>query len=274
MIIDESIGLAIRSHRLSQHWSQAQLARKVALSQKQLSRIEQSQVLEISRDLLITIAQALRVPVLSGEVNQWLYKCGYRPYVAPQLELPDEYVQWIVRFNPFPAILLDIGWYLRFWNQTIERLFQIPFGSLKGLNQNLAVLLYAPDSPLAGWWSPELLAHMLNRLLVEWQPYVTEPWVSSLKSALSERIGIPWDELVHQHCPALTPIPSTSEILSVSADHGIRKLRFRSNQVPIPNRPDLMIIHYYPLDDYTERWCWKTITNAENIEKETPHDTQ
>lgn len=257
MTIDKSIGQSIRMHRNSLHWSQAQLARKVALSQKQLSRIEQSQVLDISRDLLVTIARTLKEPLVSGELNQWLYKSGYRPYVAPLLDLPAEYLEWIRRFNPFPAALLDIGWYLRFWNDTTGRLFGIPFGALDGLNSNLAVLLYAPDSPLAEWWPPELLAHMLNRLLVQWQPYATESWLHHLKSLLQHRIGMTWEELAEQYCPSPATIPSTSEILSFRAQSDIKRLRFRSNLVPVPNRPDLVITHYYPLDDYTERWCWQ-----------------
>ncbi|WP_158026929.1 helix-turn-helix domain-containing protein [Sulfobacillus thermosulfidooxidans] len=253
-----SVGHRIRFYREHLGWSQTQLARKVALSQKQLSRIEQSQVMDLSRDLVILIGRALKQPVINGELNQWLYHFGYRGYVEPLLDLPDEYRLWLSRFDPFPAALLDIGWFLRDWNVTMARLFQVSQGALQGLERNLIVQLFAPDALLAEQWPKELLTRMLHRLMVQWQPYENEPWLTRLKNDICQRTKIPWETLINTYCQGLVgTIPSTSEVVVLRAHDDHRILRFRSNLVPIPNRPDLIITHYYPIDVVTEKWCWQ-----------------
>ncbi len=266
---ENSIGKRIRFYREKLHWSQMQLARKVALSQKQLSRIEQSQVLEISRDLLIVIAKILKEPIVSGELNQWLYHSGYRPYILPLMELPDGYVQWVKRFDPFPAALLDIGWYLRYWNSSMASLFEVPYGSLRELEQNLVTQLYAPDAPLQKYWTEELKRDMMDRLLTQWRPFASETWHAELLERLSRRIGRPWQDLAAEYGSEADDIVSTSEFLSFQSSNIPEELHFRSNLVPIPNRPDLLITLYYPLDKLTEQWCEHVSGVATSKERET-----
>lgn len=107
----ESIGMRIRCYRKRRGWSQLHLARKVSLSQKQLSRVEASEVTELSRTLIIQIAHALKEPLVNGEINAWLYSLGFRSYIQPQLDLPPNY-PWLKRFTT-PAFLIDAGWFIR-----------------------------------------------------------------------------------------------------------------------------------------------------------------
>jgi hypothetical protein len=216
-------------------------------------------VSELSRDLIIQIARSLKEPVINGEVNEWLYDSGFRPYVEPLLELPQTY-PWLNRFSPLPALLLDIGWFIRDWNREMGSLIRVPRESLKGLEANLIVQLFAPDGVFSGRWSNKLLGHMLHRLVIQWQPYVGDPWLSRLKDNISRRIGMSWNTLLAAyHVTLEDSIPSTSEILVFAADGEPAPLRFRSNSVPVPLRPDLTVTHYYPLDDVTEKWCQKTV---------------
>ncbi len=250
----ESIGMRIRCYRKRRGWSQLHLARKVSLSQKQLSRVEASEVTELSRTLIIQIAHALKEPLVNGEINAWLYSLGFRSYIQPQLDLPPNY-PWLKRFST-PAFLIDAGWFIRDWNQEMACLLQLPRQSLNGLENNLIVQLFAPGAQLTGKWPDELLRHMLHRLMIQWQPYHADPWLTSLKESISRRLGRSWTSLfAAYHITSEPSIPSTSELVAVHIDGQSQTLRFRSNSVAVPLRPDLSVTHYYPLDKGTEMWC-------------------
>ncbi|MDA8193524.1 MAG: helix-turn-helix transcriptional regulator [Thermaerobacter sp.] len=249
------IGHRIRQLREANGWSQQQLALKIPLSQKQLSRIEQAQVSSIDRQLLIRIAEALDVPVASGELNQWLYTLGYRPHIRPLLPLPPKHQELVDQFMPYPATLLDIGWFARWWNPAMERFYNLPNGSLIGLDANLFVQYFMPHGVMHRAYPASHTASVIIRLLWDWAPYEQEPWLLALKTALEAYLGISLAALRERHqVKTMPPSPNFVVPLSLHVPRQ-RPLRFRSFQVPVAHRPDLKITVYEPADQRAEDWC-------------------
>lgn len=251
----QTLGVRIRQLREERNWSQQQLAWKIPLSQKQLSRIEQSQVGVVDRLILIRIAEVLETPVKTGEVNQWLYSLGYRPYVRPLLPLPVNYRQLVEQFMPYPATLLDIGWYARWWNPAMERFYEVPNGSLSGIEANLFVQYFMPHGVMHRAYSDAHSGLILTRLLWEWLPYDREAWLEELKSELEAYMGTTMAQLRQQCQLDVLPLaPNLTVPVSLHLPRH-RPLRFRSLMVPVAYRPDLKIAVYEPVDQRAEEWC-------------------
>jgi DNA-binding XRE family transcriptional regulator len=249
----EEIGSSIKALRENLGWSQLQLARKIPLSQKQISRIENQQVADIPRATLIRLAEVLAIPVMTGELNRWLYIQGYRQYVCPRLPLPPQWDHLLARYDPYPAVLVDVGGYLAAINRASERLLaecnrSIPRGS------HLVVELCRPNGRLSGLIHPSNVPGLVRRLLWEWSFHADEPWVSETDKALTEQLGQLWTDLARQYVPDPNFSPPAIEALEWAIPSAPGS-RFLGVEMQLRHRPDLRLLVYYPLNSDSEKWC-------------------
>lgn len=252
----QAIGLRIRQHRESHGWSQQQLASKIPVSQKQLSRIEQAQIVHVDRPTIVRIASVLDVPIRTGEVNRWLFSLDYRPLVEPLLPLPPWYQSLVEQFSPYPAILADIGWYLRFWNPAMENFYKLPNGSLTGLNGNMFIQFFHPQGILRQSYTEQGRRQILSRLLWEWAPYENEQWILDIKGHIEQYLGISCEKSRAEYEAFDIPnTPAVSEHITLRIDGQDTPGRFRTVLVPVAHRPDLRIIVYEPINPGAEEWC-------------------
>ncbi|MCY0864696.1 MAG: helix-turn-helix domain-containing protein [Sulfobacillus sp.] len=249
-------GARVRQLREAKHWSQQQLAQKLTVSQKHLSRLEHGDVLQVERDLLIRIAEVFGDPLATGELNQWLYGFGYRPHVLPQLPLPPDYQRLLDAYLPYPASIIDVGWFIRHWNRAMERFYRIPNGQLKGLGQNWLVQYFHPQGVLRHTYSSESIRRVLGRLFWEWYAYYDEPWNRDLRQALEQLLGLTWEGLIEQYRLPIPPVPPPwDEPVWLRQGPGLSPLRFRAVYARVPHRPDLRITVYEPDEPLARAWC-------------------
>ncbi len=249
------VGSRIRDMREARAWTQQQLAQFIPLSQKQMSRIENGEVHQLSRDIVVRLGTILEDPVLTGEVNHWLHQLGYRPMVAPDLPLPTSAHEITDHFAPYPAALLDLGWFLRDWNVPMQQLFGKSSTHLVGLERNLIVQLFHPRSWLIGYFTPEVVKDMLYRLAWDWAPHYEEPWQKDLAWRISQRLGAHWWPFLRNLPEPPDEVAPLSEVIRVPASRHGTSLIFRTARMPVSNRPDLRVTVYYPLSAETLDWC-------------------
>ena len=248
----EGIGSEIKALRENLGWSQYHLAQKIPLSQKEISRIEHEQVVNIPRATLIRLGEVLESPVADGELNRWLHMQGYRDYLRPRLPLPPGSAAILAQTEPFPAAMVDIGGNLVACNRAMERVFaavsqRVPLG------RNLAVeLLRRSPSGLPSAATEELAGKILRRLLWEWSFFGDEEWVHEMHAAIGAALGTGWESAalgwtVPLARPAIDeiawPLDPTSPARFIAVEHGIRR------------RPDLGLFRLYPANAQAREWC-------------------
>lgn len=243
------IGERIRQFREQERLSQTQLAKRIPISQKQVSRIEMEEFVQLPRHTVIRISEVLRTPILSGEVNQWLARFGYAPLIRPRLPLPPSLEDLVQGTAQVPAFCFDAAWNLRAANGTGTLLLDLPSGV-----QEFNLATFAASRP------PSLDARDRHRLLF-WQmallkASVPEPWQVDCCRQIEEAAGSTWDALwaeLSEGVPAVGYWPAHFHL-----KHKVfGTLRFRPAIAQLPLRPDLYVLHLYPDNPRTREWADK-----------------
>lgn len=250
----EEIGSSVRRIRESQGWSQFQLAAKIPISQKQISRIENQQVVGIARHTLIRLAEVLREPIATGEVNRWLFLSGYRPLVCPKLPLPANVSQLMGQFDPYPTALLDVGGYFRACNQAMRRLLAT-FALRPSLEKSIVSMLVAALRSTPPLVSTQEIAFMARRLLLQWSLNPDEDWATTARNALAVELRGLFDTIVQDFRPeleCLTPMPVE---FNVHLPQCPSTLTFFLTEVLVGHRPDLGLYVLYPISPSAKAWC-------------------
>lgn len=249
------VGSRIRNLREARAWTQQQLALNIPLSQKQMSRIENGEVHQLSREIVIRLGTLLEEPIITGEVNQWLHHLDYRPLMAPHLPLPDSASELVRHFSPYPAALLDVGWFVRDWNLAMQKLFGRTPDHLVGMERNLLIQIFHPRSHLMGYLTPDVVNGLLHRLAWDWAPHQDEPWQRDLAWKISQRLGHQWWSFLRNLPQSSGQVAPLNDVIRIPATRHGTVLAFLSNSVPVCNRPDLRLTVYYPLTLETLGWC-------------------
>ncbi len=249
------VGSRIRDLRRTKRWTQQKLAQTVPLSQKQMSRIENGEVYQLNRNIIIRLGTILEDPILTGEVNLWLHRLDYRPHVTPSLPLPISAMEITEHFSPYPAALLDVGWFVRDWNRPMQQLFGLSHSDLVGLERNLLVQIFHPRSRLMAYLTPDVVRGLLHRLVWDWAPHQNEPWQRDLAWRLSQRLGNQWWSFLRSLPETMDEVAPLTELIQIPAHRHGTTLVFRSNSLPVCNRPDLRVTVYYPMTVETLGWC-------------------
>lgn len=243
------IGERIRAWRRRQGLTQSELAERIPLSQKQVSRLERGTFVHPPRPTLIRLAEVLGEPLVTGEVNRWLALHGYAPVVRPRLPLPPA----LPRLFPeaLPAFCFDAAWNLR----ATSPLARILLGDgWEGFN--LARHLAGPDTGLDDADRERLLAWVV--LTVAWLP--TDDWVEDFARMLGEATDTPWKELVARADRLGWPIGYWPGTLTVRLPG--EELTFYPLFVRVPDRPDLHLVALRPDDARTRRWCERAVAGS------------
>jgi transcriptional regulator with XRE-family HTH domain len=235
----------IRALREQLGMSQSELADRVPLSQKQVSRIERGCFVQLPRRTLVRLAEVLDRPLVTGEVNEWLLQSGYAPLIRPDLPLPPDLSGWLQGVDGLPVAVIDPAGTVRHANA----LFQALAGPGRRGQEN--VLFWAVDarSPLDPRDRPRLLMWHLG-----WLRYAAgEPWVARLRESVLARhpdAKSLWDRCAE---PALTPLDlSAAPVRLTHAQYS--PLTFRISVSQPFWRPDLQILVFRPDDRRTEAW--------------------
>ncbi|MCY0878864.1 MAG: helix-turn-helix domain-containing protein [Firmicutes bacterium] len=249
------LGSRIRTFREARGWSQVELAGRIPLSQKQLSRLELGDVSLIDRELLIRIAEILEEPLATGELNQWLHAFGYRPHVVPLLPLPPDWPALFDHVAPYPAMIVDFGRYMRKANPSLEALHRVSLESLTGVRRNWLWHYFHPDGMLYHVYPRDSRPRVLNRLFWDWFPYYSEPWNQRLREDLEAAVGVLWTDLQNRyHIPTEPLAQPMSETVTVRHPEG-GLLVFQTHVASVAQRPDLFAVIYDPVNDEAMRWC-------------------
>ncbi len=254
MSSSKAIGLSVRHLREQLGWSQYQLARKIPLSQKQLSRIETEQVVEIPRATLIRLAEVLREPLVTGEVNRWLNASGYRPYVCPGLPLPANVRAVLQTLQPYPALLLDAVGTVCAYNSPLAALFNA-FAIPPPLGKPIVSYLWPSlhtDPPAV---SVATLEWMIRRLLSNWESYSNESWVDEQKSTMASLLGDEWNRLHRDVHPDAILLSVLSSELLVHLPETSGPAHFLVTSGFLRYRPDLEVYLLHPMNEQTYAWC-------------------
>lgn len=237
----------MRQFREQEHLSQTQLAKRIPISQKQVSRIESEEFVQLPRHTVIRLAEVLRTPLISGEVNQWLARFGYAPLIRPRLPLPPALDDLIQGTPQVPAFCFDPSWTLRTANSAAKVLLNLP----EDVHEfNLAT--FAASQPAS-------LDERDRRRLLLWQmavlrAAVPEPWQVDCCRVIEEVAAAGWDGLwaeLSEGVPAIGYWPSSFQL-----KHEIfGLLRFRPAITQLPLRPDLHVLHLYPDNHKTREWA-------------------
>ncbi|MCL5116840.1 MAG: helix-turn-helix domain-containing protein [Firmicutes bacterium] len=262
------MGSRIRVLREQRGWSQSKTAQQIPLSQKQFSRLELGDVAIVDRRLLIRLAEIFETPIRSGEVNQWLHAFGYRPHMLPLLPLPENAANLLAHYAGLPAVIWDMGRYIRFANAHMEGLLRIRIPELRGLKQNWLWQYFHEDGFLRPIYAPDSAERVLNRLFWDWEPYYLEPWNVSLRRQLESALDLTWEDVQAQyHIPSEPLSGPWSETVTVV--RGGAELMFRGDMAEVPFRPDLHTIVYQPLNAEAEAWCRTFIPSG--LGSDVPH---
>lgn len=249
------IGTFVKALREQLGWSQQQLAQKVPLSQRQISRIETHQVLEIPRSTLIRLAEVLQQPVCTGDLNRWLYSEGYRAYIRPRLPLPPNYRLLLDSQEPYPAAIIDVGGYFSACNHAMHCLFE-EFGSHPPLGKNLIVESIRDRNSLDALIGPYRDAQIIHRLLWEWSLYPPEEdWVLATMQALEHELGDRWTLITDefQAHPAYDGPRRPEEFFWPLAS--APGSRFVSVETSVHLRPDIGLFIVLPNNQAARQWC-------------------
>lgn len=245
------IGERVRHCRLTQGMTQVQLANRIPLSQKQVSRIEQGVFVQLPRPTVIRLAEVLGDPISTGEVNQWLAECGYAPLIRPRLPLPPQ-LCGALQSVAYPLFCFDPAWNLR----ATSLLGQALLNKTDPTIFNLAC--YAAEG------APALDAFSRLRFL-QWQivsilALPQEDWVTQFQTMVEETARVSWSELVEEVSLLESPPGHWTNPLQLQRrDAGI--LRFWPTISHLGERPDLHLLVLYPQDTRTLNWCRRTNRN-------------
>lgn len=243
--MSETIGSRIRSLREALGWSQQQLARKIPISQKQISRIEQAGVMSIPRATLVRIGEVLHQPIVTGELNRWLYHEGYRPYILPGLPLSPAAERLLALSAPYPAAVLDVGWYVSAVNPVWERLTGSGAPDDWPFRHLIAELIH-PEGRLRGLVNEDDMVRLVARLVLEWAAFTEDDWVREAHTSLNSWLGALWEELwaLAERSLAAGSAPVREEVQWLFGTNP--PTRFRCRALAIPDRPDLRVLCYLP----------------------------
>ncbi len=239
------IGQRVRTWRTAGHLSQSDLAARVDLSQRQISRIERDDFTTLRRATLVHIAEALRAPVASGEVNIWLAQCGYAPLVRPGLPLPP--IMHELAHDAVGRLVFDPSGALRTTNavgQSLVRQFADRWEdfNLLGFTLSDTVGLSPGDRDRLRYWMV---------LLALGAP--PEPWAARVRTQIEmawrQNLEAVWSGLQEEvDLPGYWEAPLTVHVSQEA-------LRFFPNTQTYPLRPDLQILYLTPADSATLAWC-------------------
>lgn len=240
------IGPRIRLLREQIAMSQSNLADRIPLSQKQVSRIEHDSYVQLPRHTLIRIAEVLAIPLATGEVNAWLGHCAYAPLVRPNLPLPDGLANWLAWASSLPVAVLDPSGQVRHHT----RLFGELWTHECRRSGNLTVWALEPSSPLCERDRRRLLAWHWGLLRYA----RSEPWVDEVERMVArfgpEALAL-WNGVEHD-----TLLPSDFSQSPWHLHDEVRgELSFRVGISQPVWRPDLQVLVFYPYDARTRLWC-------------------
>jgi transcriptional regulator with XRE-family HTH domain len=240
-----AFGRRIREWRIERRWSQAELADRAGLSQRQVSRIERDEVTPLRRETLIRLGEALESPLVSGEVNMWLMHSGYAPLVRPALPLPDRLGRPVP--DAPPRLIFD------------------PSGALRqGSPAGLSVVGQF-DSDLARF---NLLAFTLGNtngvfgsdrdrlwywLVLGVALAPPEPWAAKLRDTIEGA----WHRSLHDVWTLLRQALSAPGVWEapLTVETPDQSLHFFPAAETYPMRPDLQVLNLVPADPATIEWC-------------------
>lgn len=247
------IGTRIRSLREQIAMSQAELADRIPLSQKQVSRIERDNFVQLPRHTVIRIAEVLEVPLATGEVNEWLGRSAYAPLVRPGLPLPKNLEDWLSWASSLPVAVMDPSGQVRHHTRLFGQLWTHECRR----SGNLSVWALEPSSPLCERDRRRLLAWHWGLLRYA----RSEPWVEGVEKLVanfgSEAVAL-WESVSRDVLiPAgFSPTPWHLQ------DDRFGELSFRVSTSQPTWRPDLQVLLFLPFDARTRLWCEENLAAA------------
>ncbi len=258
------IGPRIRQLREQIAMSQANLADRIPLSQKQVSRIERDSFVQLPRHTLIRIAEVLGLPLATGEVNAWLGQCAYAPLVRPGLPLPDGLANWLAWASSLPVAVLDPSGQVRHHTRVFGELWTHECRR----SGNLTVWALEPSSPLCERDRRRLLAWHWGLLRYT----RSEPWVDDVERMVArfgpEALAL-WNGVEHD---ALLPSDFSQSPWHLH-DETLGELSFRVDISQPVWRPDLQVLIFHPFDARTRLWCEEhlTLASSETLSATVPY---
>lgn len=226
--------------------SQSELADRIPLSQKQVSRIERGLFVQLPRRTLVRLAEVLSVPLVTGEVNDWLLQSGYAPLIRPDLPLPPRLDEWLATSSSHPVAVMDPAGTVRYANPLFDRLWSAQCRH----TDNLVLWVLDKASPLETRDRLRLLRWHLGVLRYA----AGEPWTARFRETVLSQdpdVGALW-ERAGRH--ALAPADLSGAPVRVAhARYGV--LAFRVAVSEPFWRPDLQILMFHPHDHRTRTWC-------------------
>jgi len=247
------IGARIRALREQIAMSQAELAERIPLSQKQVSRIERDNFVQLPRHTIVRIAEVLEIPLATGEVNDWLGRSAYAPLVRPGLPLPKQLEEWLEWASSLPVAVMDPSGQVRHHTPLFGRLWTHECRR----SGNLTAWALAPSSPLCGRDRRRLLAWHWGLLRYA----RSEPWVEEVEALVAsfgpEAVGL-WESVAQD---VLVPAGFTPTPWHLR-DERLGELSFRISANQPTWRPDLQVLVFVPLDARTRLWCGENLPQA------------
>jgi transcriptional regulator with XRE-family HTH domain len=241
--LNDNVGRLMKASRERTGLTQAELADRIPLSSKQMSRIERGHYVRIPRATVIRIAEILGEPLVTGEVNLWLALLGYAALIRPGLPLPPRLQEILLHADPVPNWCMDPSGEVVLANRSGR--------ALMGNRDHFNVIHWLLDE------HEELDQAMrlgLLRTLFYWvASAAADDWLAKWTAALPESVRGVWRALPLE--PAgltLTPIATGPLVI---ARHHEAPLRFRPHIMHPTSRPDLLVAAFIPADRATEAWC-------------------
>jgi transcriptional regulator with XRE-family HTH domain len=247
------IGTRIRALREQIAMSQTELAERIPLSQKQVSRIERDNYVQLPRHTLIRIAEVLEIPLATGEVNAWLGQSAYAPLVRPGLPLPKDLEDWLAWASSLPVAVMDPAGAVRHHTPLFGQLWTHECRR----SGNLTVWALEPSSPLGARDRRRLLAWHWGLLRYA----RCEPWVEDVEQMVA-RFGAQalalWDSVAKDTLLPADFSPSPWHL----QDETLGELSFRVAISQPTWRPDLQVLVFHPYDARTRLWCEDHLADA------------
>lgn len=244
------VGLPAGGRRRTPGLRREEVAILAGVSVSWYTWLEQGRPVNASRDVLTSLARALRLDPV--ETDHLLTLAGHP--VAPSVrgrrpDLPEDLHLLLDALEPAPAYVLDPAWYFLATNTAQDRLFPA-FHRLPANQRNLVWLVFAdPDvRPMIVDWEPEA-RRVLSQFRAETTAIRDDPAVRDLVARLVAG------------CPEFAAWWPRHDVAGFESrlrtfQHPVAgRLRFRQQQLVPSGRPDLRVIVHLPLpgDDSVER---------------------
>jgi transcriptional regulator with XRE-family HTH domain len=241
--LNTNVGHLIRACRDRIGLTQAELADRIPLSQKQVSRIERGHYVQVPRSTVIRIAEILHEPLVTGEVNLWLALLGFAPLIRPGLPLPRGLREAVLAADPVPAWCIDPSGQLVLANRTGS--------TLAGNSDRFNVIHWLLGDPTE--LEPAVRRRLLHRLFYWVTSAGPEAWLAEWAEELPAAVRESWQSLVQDRSDSGVTSPWWQPLM-VARDREPPLLFHVGIVYPVP-RPDLMVASFQPADARTREWC-------------------